>query len=86
MEFRVDALLERYRKIFSDRSSERLRVVEIVHQTIGVTLSEKDIAIDRGVLSLSIKSAAIRNELYLRKEPLLQALKGAGFKIGEIRM
>lgn len=86
MEFRVDALLERYRKIFADRSSERIRVVEVIRNTTGVTLSEKDVKIDRGVLTLAIRSAAVKNELFLRKEPLVRALQTAGFKVGEIKI
>lgn len=86
MEFRVDALLERYRKMFSDRASERTRIVEIIHARTGVTIDPKDMTIKKGVLQLSIKSSIMRNELFLRKEKILLGLKEGGFNIGELKM
>ncbi len=71
-------------KVFSSKFAEQDKVLEIVKNICGITLTKDQIEIKNGVLSFKVNSM-YKNEFFLKKDALLKEFKSASLSISIIR-
>jgi hypothetical protein len=81
----IKDLLGKYQRYFTDKDEENKKIRAVIATVSGITLTEKEITVARGVLVITGNSV-LKNELFLYTARILQALKESGIThISEIR-
>ena len=68
------SLLERFTKSLNKDAVTKGAVIDVVRQRIGITLSEENISLKEGILTITA-GAALKNELRLKEEAIKDELK-----------
>lgn len=79
----LSALLEKFKNL-KDPKEERVRIAGIISRELGFEISEDQISLKNGVLSINADNY-LKSEIFMQKEGLLEALKNENFSISEIR-
>lgn len=80
----ISDLLEGYREKFKSAEKKKQEVIDGIYRSSGIRVGESQIAIKRGILTVSAGSA-LRNEIFLKKKLILEEFKSIeGIHISDI--
>lgn len=77
------SLLEKFKNL-KDPKEERQKIAGILTRELGFQVTEDQVSLKRGVLTLSVDNY-LKAEIFMRKEQLLEALKKENVVVVEIR-
>ncbi len=67
--------LERFQKLLTYPGQVKKPVLECLEKISKIKLTEKDIDVKEGIIYLRLQHPAIKNEIFMRKNLILQELK-----------
>lgn len=73
----IKEFLEVYRKKLSHEDDKRTSLIQIIKETSGVTINEKDMTVARGVISIKA-GHVVKNEIFLYKEKIIAQIHASG--------
>ncbi len=80
----IKELLDRYRSILSKEEGRRDEILKIMNDVARASITERDITIKGGVLTIKAISAK-KNKIFLYKERILSEFTASKIEITDIR-
>lgn len=69
----INRFLDRYRSLLKWTIDEKAAVHEVIKNVCGIDIPQTAIIVEKGVIAITA-SSTIKNELFIRKEAILEAL------------